>query len=204
MSRAGAALVALVAEVGFGAVAIGFRAWLQRRWTGASGIVGVRRGAGPAAIGAAVSFGAALIAIDAAPILALAGTVRPVAGPGTWPPAVAAFLLAAGAAGTLWAQVAMGPAWRIGLDPDERTDLVTGGPFRWIRNPIYSSMVLFDTGIALLVPSLVAIIGVLALVVAVQLQVRLVEEPYLLRWHRDGYRHWVARTGRFVPRLPLA
>jgi protein-S-isoprenylcysteine O-methyltransferase Ste14 len=193
-----------MAEVGFGALAIGFRAWLQRRWTGAWGIVGVRRGAGPAAIGAAVSLGATQIAIAAAPILALAGTVRPVAGPGTWSLAVAGFLLAAGTAGTLWAQVAMGPAWRIGLDPDERTELVTGGPFRWIRNPIYSSMVLFDTGIALLVPSLVAIIGVLGLVVAVQLQVRLVEEPYLLRWHRDGYRHWVARTGRFVPRLPLA
>src|SRR5260370_32221214 len=151
MSRA---WIALSAEVGFGAVAIGFRAWLQRRWTGASGIVGVRRGAGPAAIGAAVCFAAALIGIDVAPILALTGTVRPVATTATWPLVVASLLLVAATAGTLWAQVAMGPAWRIGLDPDERTRLVTVGPFRWIPKPIYSSIVLFETGLALPGPSL--------------------------------------------------
>lgn len=31
------------------------------------------------------------------------------------------------------------------------------------------------------------------------LQVRLVEEPYLLRTHGEVYRDWAARTGRFLP-----
>jgi protein-S-isoprenylcysteine O-methyltransferase Ste14 len=36
---------------------------------------------------------------------------------------------------------------------------------------------------------------------SIQIQVRLVEEPYLLRVHGDAYRRYAARTGRFVPGL---
>jgi protein-S-isoprenylcysteine O-methyltransferase Ste14 len=32
-----------------------------------------------------------------------------------------------------------------------------------------------------------------------ELQVRLVEEPYLIRTHGDEYRAYAARVGRFVP-----
>src|SRR5439155_17881175 len=32
----------------------------------------------------------------------------------------------------------MGRAWRMGLDPDNRTELAENGPYRWIRHPIYS------------------------------------------------------------------
>jgi protein-S-isoprenylcysteine O-methyltransferase Ste14 len=39
----------------------------------------------------------------------------------------------------------MGASWRIGVDPSERTDLVTGGAFALVRNPIFSAMLL--TGI---------------------------------------------------------
>jgi len=203
MTRAQFALVAVLAYAG---IAVGLRAWLQRRWTGASGLVGVRPDAegrrGAAAVAAGILFGAAFAGMAAAPILAMASVVRPVAINGGWAVVGGSCLLAAGGAGVLWAQFTMGPAWRIGVDPGERTDLVTAGPFRWVRNPIYSSMILFDAGIALLVPSVIAIAAVLALVVAIEVQVRLVEEPYLLRWHGDAYRLWLARTGRFVPRRP--
>jgi protein-S-isoprenylcysteine O-methyltransferase Ste14 len=39
----------------------------------------------------------------------------------------------------------------------------------------------------------------IAVAASVQVQVRLVEEPYLLRVHGDAYRAYAARTGRFVP-----
>jgi protein-S-isoprenylcysteine O-methyltransferase Ste14 len=41
--------------------------------------------------------------------------------------------------------------------------------------------------------------------ISIQIQVRLVEEPSLLRVHGEDYRRYAARTGRFVPgigRLP--
>ena len=38
-------------------------------------------------------------------------------------------------------------------------------------------------------------------IVAFQVQVRLVEEPHLLRTHGEPYRAWASRVGRFVPRV---
>ena len=44
-----------------------------------------------------------------------------------------------------------------------------------------------------------AIASFAALLVALEIQVRAVEEPYLLRTHGDAYRRYAAATGRFVP-----
>ena len=97
------------------------------------------------------------------------------------------------------AQETMGRSWRIGVDVDERTDLVIAGPFRWIRNPIYSGMVLMAAGIALLVPNAMTLAGFALILVAVELQARVVEEPHLLAGHGESYRRYAAERGRFVP-----
>ncbi|WP_323127109.1 methyltransferase family protein [Rubrobacter marinus] len=108
-------------------------------------------------------------------------------------------LFFAGLAGTLLAQIAMGASWRVGVDQAERTELVTAGPFALVRNPIFSAMVPAFLGLALLVPNLVALLAVAGLVAAVEIQVRLVEEPYLLRVHGVRYAEYASRVGRFVP-----
>jgi protein-S-isoprenylcysteine O-methyltransferase Ste14 len=84
-----------------------------------------------------------------------------------------------GLAGTLYAQLAMGESWRIGVDEGERTALVTGGPFAIVRNPIFSAMIPTSVGLTLIVPNVVALAGLTALALALEVQVRLVEEPYL-------------------------
>ena len=136
-----------------------------------------------------------------APIAALAGL--PPIGPLDRPfLAVAGVALAgAGIVGTFVTQFAMGDSWRIGLDETERTTLVTGGPFGVTRNPIYSSMVVFAAGLALMVPNPVAVAGLAAAVLGVELQVRLAEEPYLRRVHGAAYERYAERVGRFVPGL---
>jgi protein-S-isoprenylcysteine O-methyltransferase Ste14 len=68
-----------------------------------------------------------------------------------------------------------------------------------VRNPIFSAMVLAFLGLALLVPNAAALTGFAALVVALEVQVRLVEEPYLLRAHGARYADYAAWVGRFVP-----
>jgi protein-S-isoprenylcysteine O-methyltransferase Ste14 len=97
----------------------------------------------------------------------------------------------------------MGTSWRIGVDPAERTALVTSGPFALVRNPIFAAMLPTALGLTLLVPSWVAIAGLLGLLVALELQVRVVEEPYLLRAHGEKYAGYAARVGRFVPGMGL-
>ena len=142
----------------------------------------------------------ALVAGALAPGLQLAGLVRPWGVLDTAAVRVAAVgLYGAGLAGTLWAQFAMGDAWRIGVRETERTALVAGGPFRWVRNPIYSSMLLVALGLALAAPNVLSALALVALLIALELQVRLVEEPYLTRVHGTSYRDYASRTGRFVP-----
>lgn len=106
-----------------------------------------------------------------------------------------------GITGTFVAQMAMGDSWRIGVDPEERTELVTGGVFALCRNPIYSFMIVAWIGFALLVPTWIALLAGLLLVGSIELQVRLVEEPHLMRTHGEPYRAWASRVGRFLPGL---
>jgi protein-S-isoprenylcysteine O-methyltransferase Ste14 len=56
-------------------------------------------------------------------------------------------------------------------------------------------------GLAMMVPSVVSIGAVVALLGALQLQVRVVEEPYLLRVHGNAYRNYAREVGRFLPGL---
>jgi protein-S-isoprenylcysteine O-methyltransferase Ste14 len=108
-------------------------------------------------------------------------------------------LVVGGIAATLAAQLAMGASWRPDVDPTTRTALVTSGPFRLVRNPIFTATATTATGLALLVPNLVAAAMLVAFVTALQLQVRLVEEPYLHRIHGTTWERYAARTGRFLP-----
>jgi len=58
-----------------------------------------------------------------------------------------------------------------------------------------------------MVPNVIAVGGLVALIVAIELQVRGVEEPYLRRMHGMADDRYAADVGRFLPqigRLPVA
>jgi protein-S-isoprenylcysteine O-methyltransferase Ste14 len=135
----------------------------------------------------------------AAPLAELAG-LEPIGVLDRGPVRAAGAVLAVlGIAATLAAQQAMGASWRADVDPDARTDLVTTGPFRLVRNPVFTATVATFTGLALLVPNLLAVAMLVGCVAALQVQVRLVEEPYLHRVHGTAWERYAARTGRFLP-----
>jgi protein-S-isoprenylcysteine O-methyltransferase Ste14 len=186
------------------AITFGVRVAVQLRRTGSTGLHGLPPDAGPLEWLAGGLFVAGLVAGGSAPILALAGVLEPIpALDGTVGHTVGVVLAVAGITLTFGAQLAMGDSWRVGVDPEERTELVTGGPFRLVRNPIYSAMLPTVFGLVLMVPSVLAIAAFATLLVALELQVRLVEEPYLLRTHGDSYVDYAARVGRFIPGLGL-
>jgi protein-S-isoprenylcysteine O-methyltransferase Ste14 len=192
--------IALAVLAAYFAVAFGLRSWLHWRRTGSTGFRGISGRVGSVEWLAGVAFVAALALTVLAPVAELAGVVAPWSALAT--PAVRGIglvLAASGLAATLWSQLAMGDSWRIGVDARERTALVDRGPFRVVRNPIFTSMVIGLAGIALLVPNPVAAFALAALIAALELHVRLVEEPYLLRTHGGAYRRYAGRTGRFVP-----
>ena len=138
----------------------------------------------------------------AAPVLQLAGVVAPVffLRP-LWIFGVVIAVI--GIVGTVYAQLVMGNSWRIGVDASETTSLVRHGVFGLVRNPIYAAMFVFWLGGTLIAPNIVAIVGYVLLTVSIELQVRFVEEPYLLKVHGDSYREYASTVGRFVPRTGL-
>jgi len=180
--------------------AFGLRTWLQIRRTGESGFKGISGRPGSLEWIAGVLFVIAIAVGVAAPVLDVADVLEPLGAidsAGLRATGIAIFLV--GLVGTVYAQVAMGDSWRIGVDKEERTALVTSGPFALVRNPIFAAMLPATLGLALLVPNVVALAGLAALWIALEIQVRLVEEPYLLRAHGDAYREYAARVGRFIP-----
>lgn len=180
----------------------GVRTAVHLRRTGSSGFKGISGRPGSAEWTGGVLFAVAIVLGLAAPLLDLAGVLDPIGAlDGELGHAAGAGLYFGGLFTTLAAQSAMGDSWRIGVDESERTELVTTGPFSLVRNPIFSGMIPVGIGLALLVPNAVAVAAVVALVAALEIQTRLVEEPYLLRAHGDEYRRYAARAGRFVPGL---
>ena len=95
----------------------------------------------------------------------------------------------------------MGASWRIGVDPDERTGLVTHGLFALVRNPIFTAMLVTALGLTLMVGNAISLTGLAALFAALEVQVRLVEEPYLLTVHGPDYERYSTTAGRFLPGL---
>lgn len=65
---------------------------------------------------------------------------------------------------------------------------------------VFTGMVTAAAGLALLAPTPLTAVSVVMLVVAVRVQVRRVEEPYL-RAAMPGWPSYAQRVGRFVPRL---
>lgn len=112
-----------------------------------------------------------------------------------------AFAIAAMAFAATWiCWHKMGTSWRMGIDPNERTQLVFNGPFAYVRNPIYglSSLLMLMTMVVLCSP-LMLVMGVLHLAF-LQWEVRR-EEKALIALHGSAYADYFARVGRFFPKL---
>jgi protein-S-isoprenylcysteine O-methyltransferase Ste14 len=193
---------ALVLYAIYLALAFGLRTLIQLRSTGSSGFHGIDGEIGSPTWLAGVGFVVALVLGVAAPVLALLDVVDPIDAldqPAAH--AVGIVLAIAGTVATLLAQFAMGDSWRIGVDPSERTALVTSGPFALVRNPIFAAMLPTALGLVLMVPSVIAIVGLAALIASLEVQVRIVEEPYLRSVHGQRYADYAGSVGRFVPGL---
>ena len=122
--------------------------------------------------------------------------------PAAWPAVV---MIAAGCALYVWCQTmfAVRGGGTPGLwDPPRR--LVEGGPFRWLRNPIYVAALLVVLGQAWLFSSVDLLLYAAALAAGFHLLVVAVEEPLLQARFGEPYRDYRRRVRRWIPRWPAA
>jgi protein-S-isoprenylcysteine O-methyltransferase Ste14 len=190
--------------IAFAVLTFGVRVAIQVRRTGSTGLIGLREGAGPADWISGFLFVCGMGMGAASPILVLGDHLEPIDALDTGALHGCGLALAAiGGTAVFLAQLGMGESWRIGVSDEERTELVTGGWFSLCRNPIYTSMIVGWSGLALIVPTWLALAAVVTIAAALELQVRFVEEPYLLRSHGEAYRAYASRVGRFLPRIGL-
>lgn len=180
-------------------VAVVARTWVQMRTTGDSGWRGISGRLGSPEWWAGTLFVASIVTGLLGPVTALLGLDPLDVLTSTTVQVTGTVLAVVGVLLTFVTQLAMGTNWRIGVDENERTDLVTTGPFGLVRNPIFTAMAITGLGLALMVPNIVALTGVALLLVALHLQVRVVEEPYLRDVHGGAYARYTASTSRFLP-----
>jgi protein-S-isoprenylcysteine O-methyltransferase Ste14 len=110
--------------------------------------------------------------------------------------------LTAGAIALLtWVQRALGANFNTILGLRERHSLVTHGPYRWVRHPMYTVLFLYLLGILLLTANLF-IGGFLLAGFLLTIATRVAKEESILEEaYGQEYRAYKARTGRFWPRL---
>jgi len=114
---------------------------------------------------------------------------------------IGSLLCIIGTAVTAISQYQMGKEWRIGVNESERTELVTDGWYAYVRNPIYSGLIIFALGLLLFIPHPYMLIGLVIGYLSIELQVRYVEEPYLIRLHGAAYEEYCRKVNRYFPSL---
>lgn len=107
-------------------------------------------------------------------------------------------LEAAGGFLGIWAIVTM-QLGNFNITPDVRADsvMVSRGPYRWVRHPMYSALLLVS--LALLLDTFTWIRLAIVALLAVNLVIKLSYEERLLIDHHPAYADYARRTKRLIP-----
>ena len=98
-----------------------------------------------------------------------------------------------------WSILVLGAFFSPVVEIEAGHRLVTAGPYRWIRHPAYTGMILYFLGISLALATWVGALVVLAAMVAATLYRMRVEEDLLLAAFGAEYQAYMSRTWRLFP-----
>lgn len=95
------------------------------------------------------------------------------------------------------AQFQMSNSWRIGIDEENKTKLVTEGIFSISRNPIFLGMIISVLGHFFIVPNALTFFLTITTYIVIKIQIRL-EEEFLQKQHSHDYVNYKLKTKRLL------
>jgi protein-S-isoprenylcysteine O-methyltransferase Ste14 len=98
---------------------------------------------------------------------------------------------------TIIAQEHMKNSWRIGIDTETKTELITAGLFQLSRNPIFFGMLISLVGLFLTTPNVLTGLFLIFGYILIQIQIRL-EEEFLTEQHGQKYADFKQKTRRLI------
>ncbi|MBC8509131.1 MAG: isoprenylcysteine carboxylmethyltransferase family protein [Chloroflexi bacterium] len=96
----------------------------------------------------------------------------------------------------VWALIAFGKSWRVGIDETTPGDLVTHGVFGVSRNPIFLFIDLYFFGTFLINGTIFFLLATLAVIVGLHYQI-IQEERFLMENYGESYFAYAKKVGRY-------
>jgi len=100
-----------------------------------------------------------------------------------------------------WVLRTLGPNVSETVLTKDRHELVTRGPYRWIRHPLYTTGLTLFVALGIMAGSWFVLLASGVALVLLRWLIIPHEEEALMAKFGDGYRVYMLRTGRLVPRL---
>jgi len=107
-------------------------------------------------------------------------------------------LLIAGLGFSIWARRRLGRNWSGTVTLKEDHELIRTGPYRWVRHPIYTGLLVAFVGTAVSLSEWRGVAAIALATLALLLKIRL-EEDWMLETFGDGYRRYRAEVRALVP-----
>jgi protein-S-isoprenylcysteine O-methyltransferase Ste14 len=109
-------------------------------------------------------------------------------------------LTAAGVAFAIWARWHLGANWSAVVSIREQHELIRSGPYRRVRHPIYTGMLLAMAGTALVLGEVRGLLAFAITLLTFYWKARK-EEVWLTREFGDKFEAHTKQTGMFLPKL---
>lgn len=136
-----------------------------------------------------------LLWLPRSPIPALGERFLPLA---AWPFWIGALLTLAGLLFTVWARIHLGRNWSGTVTVKRDHELITSGPYRFVRHPIYSGLLLAFIGSALARAELRGVLAVVLAFWAFWHKLR-IEEQWMREQFGEAYDEYARRVAAIVP-----
>lgn len=95
-----------------------------------------------------------------------------------------------------FAQSNMRESWRIGIDEENKSELITDGLFSLSRNPIFLGIMIANIGLFLVLPNAFTLLIIALSTVSINTQIRL-EEEFLKKEFGLKYTHYQSKVNRW-------